>query len=140
MNDDDKKKDKIASLLNLPPIEIQKQDNSLAIVNSAEPETDTEKFNSDFDTARDAILTALETSQGALEALSNIASSSQHPRAFEVVAKLVDTIRDTSKDLLDIHQAKKNLIRKVEEPKTINNNLVISTSDLLKMIKGNQNE
>jgi hypothetical protein len=134
----DKKEDKIGQLLNLPPMPLEvKQKSDLVEIN--EPETQWEQAEGDFDVARDAILTALETSQGALEDLCQIAKGSQHPRAFEVVAKLVDTIRDTSKDLIDIHQKKKTLIEKPQEKQTINNNLVISTNDLLKMIKG-QNE
>lgn len=132
------KEDKIGKLLNLPPMPIEvKEENPLVPIN--EPETQWEQAEGDFDVARDAIITALETSQGALEDLCQIAKGSQHPRAFEVVAKLVDTIRDTSKDLINIHQQKKTLIEKPQEKQTINNNLVVSTNDLLKMIKG-QNE
>lgn len=134
----DKKEDKIGKLLNLPPLPVEvKQENPLVVTN--EPETQWEQAENDFDVARDAIITALETGQGALEDLCQIAKGSQHPRAFEVVAKLIDTIKDTSKDLINIHQQKKTLIEKPQEKQTINNNLVISTNDLLKMIKG-QNE
>jgi hypothetical protein len=134
----DKKEDKIGKLLNLPPLPVEvKQENPLVATN--EPETQWEQAENDFDVARDAIITALETGQGALEDLCQIAKGSQHPRAFEVVAKLIDTIKDTSKDLINIHQQKKTLIEKPQEKQTINNNLVISTNDLLKMIKG-QNE
>jgi hypothetical protein len=134
----DKKEDKIGKLLNLPPLPVEvKQENPLVATN--EPETQWEQAENDFDVARDAIITALETGQGALEDLCQIAKGSQHPRAFEVVAKLIDTIKDTSKDLINIHQQKKTLIEKPQEKQTINNNLVISTNDLLKMIK-NQNE
>ena len=134
----DKKEDKLGKLLNLPPLPVEvKQENPL--VEIPEPEAQWEQAENDFDVARDAILTALETSQGALEDLCQIAKGSQHPRAFEVVAKLVDTIRDTGKDLINIHQQKKTLVEKPQEKQTINNNLVISTNDLLKMIK-NQNE
>jgi hypothetical protein len=134
----DKKEDKIGKLLNLPPLPVEvKQENPLVATN--EPETQWEQAENDFDVARDAIITALETGQGALEDLCQIAKGSQHPRAFEVVAKLIDTIKDTSKDLINIHQQKKSLIEKPQEKQTINNNLVISTNDLLKMIK-NQNE
>jgi hypothetical protein len=132
------KEDKIGKLLNLPPLALEeKKENPL--VEMSPPETQWEQAESDFDAARDAILNALETSEKALEKLAQIAVGSQHPRSFEVLAKLVDTIRDTGKDLINIHQQKKDLIKAPEQKNTINNNLVISTNDLLKMIK-NQNE
>lgn len=135
----DKKEDRIGQLLNLPPMPLEVKERNVMVETNA-PETEWEQASGDFDVARDAIISALETSQGALEDLVQIAKGSQHPRAFEVVAKLVDTIRDTSKDLLDIHQKKKELIKSPETSQTINNNLVISTNDLLKMIKGNSEE
>lgn len=132
------KEDKIGKLLNLPPLaEEPKPEN--ALIETKPPETEYEKAEGDFDVARDAILNALETSEKALEQLAQIAVGSQHPRSFEVLAKLVDTIRDTGKDLINIHQQKKDLIKAPEQKNTINNNLVISTNDLLKMIR-NQNE
>lgn len=132
------KEDKISKLLNLPPLVPDvKEENPL--VETKAPETEWEQAEGDFDAARDAILNALETSEKALEQLAQIAVGSQHPRSFEVLAKLVDTIRDTGKDLINIHQQKKDLIKAPEQKNTINNNLVISTNDLLRMIK-NQNE
>lgn len=133
------REDKIGKIFNLPPLPVEiKQENALVPVN--EPETDIEKIEGDFDVARDAIMNALETSQGALEELCQVAKGSQHPRAFEVLAKMVDTITSTSKDLINIHQQKKTLVNKQEESKTINNNLVISTNDLLKMLKASKGE
>lgn len=122
------KPDKIAQILNLPVISNSVKDIVQAPVQS-NPE---DQAKDDFDTARNSILNALETSQVALEQLSQIAVGSQHPRAFEVVAKLVDTIRDTSKDLVDLHKQKQT---KPVENTTVNNKLIISTTDLLKMLK-----
>lgn len=125
--------DKIAQILNLPVIPDPTKDIVQAPVSAQSNSEDQAK--DDFDTARNSIIGALETGQAALEQLSQIAVGSQHPRAFEVLAKLVDTIRDTSKDLVDLH--KKKLPEK--ESTTINNKLVISTTDLLKMLKQKNN-
>ena len=133
------KEDKLSKLLNVPPLlPTVKEDKNNALIETNEPESDYEQAEGDFDVARDAMISALETSQGALETLAQVAAGSQHPRAFEVVAKLVDTITSTSKDLINIHQQKKTLLEKPQEKQTINNNLVISTNDLLKMIKGKE--
>lgn len=130
--------DKLSKLLNVPPLlPVVKEDQENALIVTNEPESDIEQAHNDFDVARDAMINALETSQGALEVLSQLAAGSQHPRAFEVLSTMVNTIGNMSKDLVNLHKQKKDLIAKPEEgPKTINNNLVISTNDLLKMIKG----
>jgi Xaa-Pro aminopeptidase len=120
--------DKIAQILNLPIVPDPVKD----IVQVPAQKNPEEQAKDDFDTARNSMLTALETSQTALEQLSQIAVGSQHPRAFEVLAKLVDTIGETSKGLVDLHKQKQT---KQTENTTINNKLVISTTDLLKMLK-----
>lgn len=133
------REDKLSKLLNVPPLlPTVKEENALIETNA--PETPDEQIEGDFDLARDAMINALETGQGALEQLAQLAQGSQHPRAFEVVSTLINTIGNMSKDLVNLHKQKKDLVAKQEEgPRTINNNLVISTNDLLKMIK-NQNE
>lgn len=127
------KSDKIAQILNLPVIVDPVKDLVQTIPIQSNPE---DQAKDDFDTARNSILNALETGQTALEQLSQIAVGSQHPRAFEVLAKLVDSIRDTSKDLVDLHKQKQT---KQVENTTVNNKLIISTTDLLKMIKAKDN-
>lgn len=123
-------KDNIAKILNLPVIPDTTKD--IVQVSRSVQNNPEDQAKDDFDTARNSIIGALETSQAALEQLSQIAVGSQHPRAFEVLAKLVDTIRDTSKDLVDIHKQKQ---QKQIENNTVNNKLIISTNDLLKMLK-----
>lgn len=122
--------DKIAKILNLPVIPDTTKD--IVQVSRSVQNNPEDQAKDDFDTARNSIIGALETGQAALEQLSQIAVGSQHPRAFEVLAKLVDTIRDTSKDLVDLHKQKQT---KQVENTTVNNKLIISTTDLLKMLK-----
>lgn len=134
------REDKLGKLLNVPPLlPAVKEDKGAELIETNPPETDYEQAEGDFDVARDAMLTALETGQGALEQLAQLAQGSQHPRAFEVVSTLINTIGNMSKDLVNLHKQKKDLIAKPETQKTINNNLVISTNDLLKMLK-NKND
>jgi hypothetical protein len=130
----DEKKDKLAQLLNLSPMRLE-ADAPKDVIVSGEPETDHEQVLGDFDEARDAILDALKQSQEALASLVGLAKQSQAPRAFEVVSTMVNTIRETSKDLIDIHKKKKDIIAPVEGPKTVNQNLIMTTSDMLKMIR-----
>jgi hypothetical protein len=128
------KPDKIAQILNLPVVPAQNK----IIEHEEQPvNTNSDQAKQDFDIARESMLNALEAGQTALEQLSQIAVGSQHPRAFEVLAKLVDTIGETSKGLVDLH---KNKQHKQVENTTVNNKLIISTTDLLKIIKSKKDE
>jgi hypothetical protein len=128
------KPDKLAQIFNLPVVPTQ---NKIVEHDDVSVNTESDQAKQDFQTARDSMLNALEAGQNALEQLSQIAVGSQHPRAFEVLAKLVDTIGETSKGLVDLH---KNNQQKQVENTTVNNKLIISTTDLLKIIKSKKDE
>lgn len=107
----------------------------------AEPEIQAEfipnEDQTDFEFARQNIRSILEKGSVALDKMLEVADLSQHPRSYEVVSTLIKSLADTNKDLLELAE-KKNRIEKVKsqtETQTINNNLYISTTELLKMIK-----
>jgi len=130
------KKDKLAQLLNLSPMILPEQDH-VELVEHSPPENDFEQAAGDFDVVRDALLGALEQSQSALGTLTTLANQSQSARTYEVVAKLVDTIRETTKGVLDLHQKKKELMKNIDGPtnQTINNNLTLTSTEMLRIIK-----
>ena len=98
----------------------------------------------DFEAARANLYEVIQTGQDAMDKLSEIATQSQHPRAFEVLAKLMDTMVNTNKELLEL-QTKIRELDAVDSPvnekaQTINNNLFVgSTAELQKMIKDMKN-
>ena len=67
----------------------------------------------------------------------DVAQRSQHPRGYEVVATLINSLASANKDLLDLIKKKKDLEQSNNGgPSTVNNNLYIgSTADLLKLLK-----
>jgi hypothetical protein len=74
----------------------------------------------------------------ALDTLLQVASASEHPRAYEVAANLIKTLADLNKDLLDIQKKKQDLTgTKPTESKTVIDKAVFvgSTAELVKMIK-----
>lgn len=90
----------------------------------------------DYEFARNNMRSILEKGSVALDKMLDVADLSQHPRAYEVVSTLIKSLSDTNKDLLELAE-KKNRIDKAKsqvENQTINNNLYISTSELLKLI------
>jgi hypothetical protein len=70
-----------------------------------------------------------------------VAKSSEHPRAFEVVGNLMNQLADINEKLLKLHERKQKLDAPKESSeggptKTVNNNAIFvgSTSELNKLI------
>lgn len=94
----------------------------------------------DFEMARANIHEVIQNGLDAMGKLSQIADQSQHPRSFEVLAKLMDTLLQANKDLLELQ---KN-IRQIsaadtptnENAQSVTNNLFVgSTAELGKAIE-----
>lgn len=98
--------------------------------------------NNDYEYARSNLYDIIEKGNDALEHIVDIAKQSESARAFEVVTNLIKTMADANKDLLALAKAKKDLEKEdVPEQKNItNNNLVLTSADLLKMIKDKRDE
>jgi len=130
--------DPIGKALGINPISKMNAVNSII----ADAHNDSAKL--DFEHARANVLTIIESGKEAIDTLSEIATSSQHPRAFEVLAKLMDTTLQANKDLMEL-QAKIRQLSIADAPtnehaKTINNNLFVgSTAELQKMIENMKN-
>lgn len=130
----DKKKDPIGDALGLNPLVTT--DSVKDIVAKAHSDS----ANDDFNLARLNTHTIIENGLHAIEKLSQIADSSQHPRAFEVLAKLMDTVLTANKDLMEL-QEKIRTIKDNDEPhndqaKQVTNNLFVgSTAELQKVLQ-----
>lgn len=96
--------------------------------------------NNDYDYARQNLYDIIEKGNDALEHIVDIAKQSESPRAFEVVTNLLKTMVDANKDLLELQKKNKELMRSddPEQKNVTNNNLILTTDQLLKMIKNNQ--
>lgn len=98
------------------------------------------QVNDDFEYARGNMIAAIEKGQEALSAILDVAGMSQHPRAYEVAAKLLDSVSAANKDLLELQKRKADLTGIGPKPTTVNNNLFVgSTAELQQLIK-KQNE
>lgn len=96
----------------------------------------------DYEYARTNLYNIIEKGQNALEDIIDIAKQSESARAFEVATNLIKTMAEANKDLLSLAKAKKDLEKddSVPEKQVTNNNLVVTSADLLKMIKDKSNE
>jgi hypothetical protein len=117
--------------------------NPMTTINNAVKDIISTAYNdsatNDFEMARSNIHEVIQTGQEAIFKLGQIADSSQHPRAFEVLAKLMDTMLQANKDLMEL-QTKIREIKNIDEPnsahaKSVTNNLFVgSTAELQKVI------
>jgi len=90
----------------------------------------------DYRFSRDTYKELISTGMGSLDSLAEIARESEHPRAFEVLAKSIKDIGDVTDKLMSLQKNKQDLVDKKEEKsKVTNNNMFIgSTTDLQRML------
>lgn len=86
----------------------------------------------DYQTAREEIHGAMGTLKTAIGEMAGLAFSAQHSRAYEVLGQLVEKMVMASDKLVDL-QNKSNPNN--EGPQTVNNTLMISSADMLDMMK-----
>ncbi len=68
-----------------------------------------EQIDSDFEFARRNIRELAEKGRIAVENILQVASATDHPRAYEVAATLIKNMSDINKDLLELQKRKKDL-------------------------------
>jgi uncharacterized protein YdbL (DUF1318 family) len=99
----------------------------------------------DIELARKNVQDIITKGGESLEEIIDLAKQSESPRAFEVVSGLMKTLLDANRQFVEIAEKKRytkeDLLKPKEEETSqstnvTNNNLILSTSDLLKMLKG----
>jgi len=103
-----------------------------------------ETADNDFEMARRIKHDLLVKGSEALEDMIEVAKSTEHPRAYEVLSGMIKNVGEVSDSLMDIHKKKKDIDKK-DDIKTIegttNNNLFVgSTTDLQRMLLNKDNE
>jgi len=127
----------IANSLGIEPTkqEIAIIENDKPLVTKEYSPNDADK---DYTDVRRNLKCIIEKSQEAIEGIIELAQDSQQPRAYEVVAQLIQSSLEANNKLMDLHRRMKD-IKKEEKGKTTNvtNNSIYvgSTADLQKMIR-----
>lgn len=140
MDDDESPIDRALNLGPVPRSDFGKTIST--IVNSARDDSASE----DFTFARANIREVVENGNDAIAKLSIIADQSQNPRAFEVLAKLMDSMVAANKQLLDLQKEirtieKADIPHDQEAKKNVTNNLFVgSTAELQKIIENMKNK
>jgi hypothetical protein len=100
-----------------------------------------ENRDNDFDYTRETLYDLINKGREGIEEMIEVARQSEHPRAYEVLAKLIKDTADTSSQLMDLHKKVKeidNIIAPQQKQlgQTTNNNLFVgSTTELQRMLK-----
>ena len=119
-----------------PMVEVLKD--SRQIIEKLDAQND--EIDADYQYARDNLRSIINAAQASIQDLSSIASTSESPRAYEVLSGLIKTIVDANKDLLEL-QRKVKLLKQEEDskPQNVTNALFVgSTTELQKLIKKNK--
>lgn len=103
-----------------------------------------EDKDNDYEFARETLYDMICKGRDGVEEMLEVAKASEHPRAYEVLAKLIKDTSDVSNQLMTLHKQKKDL-EKTDVPalpagQTTNNVFVGSTTDLQRMLKDINNE
>jgi hypothetical protein len=141
----------ISDALGMNPLTVESEQKEETLNLPAELEEQVEELTKeeqegeeDFYLARDNIKQLLEKGTDALDKLALIASSTEQPRAFEILSTLIKTLTDSNKQLLDIHEKRRQLlpvvpVKKEEEVKQqtlqANNVFIGTTSDFLTLLE-----
>jgi hypothetical protein len=94
----------------------------------------------DYELARATMRELVRTSQEALEGILNLAKTSEHPRAYEVLGQMIKTTSDTAKELLEIQKQRQEVTGEGDAPSSgdthIGNAIFVgSTNDLQTLLK-----
>jgi len=92
----------------------------------------------DYEHARAHLYSLIEKGQEAVSGILDVATSSDHPRAYEVAGQLIKHVADVTDKLADLQKKMKDIKSEGKKsfPTTVNNTMFIgTTADLQKMIK-----
>ena len=136
--------DELEKHFNMEPAKEEEQPKQLQKV--TEITVDKEDLDKDYLVVRDNLKELINKGTSAIDGILNLASETEQPRAYEVLAQLIKTVADTNKDLLDMHNKMKTI--KGDQPQTTNsgntitNNSIFvgSTAELQKLLRGKMKE
>lgn len=100
--------------------------------------SDEKNINDDFEYSRATYYELLEKGKESLMDMMEVARSSEHPRAYEVLSNLIKNMADVNDKLMELNKKKKDLDRKEETKQvgnTTNNLFVGTTADLQKLLQ-----
>lgn len=119
----------LASFFNVPQNSVEKKPSSGGTFDNA-------NFQKDYEMVQSNLKDLIGNGNIALESALKVATESDSPRAFEVVAILLKTMADLNNNVLDVHKKAKDTTAPIKsEIKQTNNSVFIgSTKDLQNLL------
>lgn len=93
----------------------------------------------DIEFVRNSYYKLITHGNEALEEMMDVARSTEHPRAYEVLSNMFKHVSELNGNLLDLHKKRKELNKEeannlIEKNNTTNNLFIGSTAELQKML------
>lgn len=102
---------------------------------------ETKESERDFEYVRQNLYGLIEKGSDAIDKALEVATESQHPRAFEVAGNLIKNIADLTDKLVVLNKVKHSMEENTEKKVSVNVDKAVfvgSTAELLKNIKNNE--
>jgi hypothetical protein len=103
------------------------------------PTTEEDKLKRDYNLVRKNLKEIIDTGNNAIDGILTVATETESPRAYEVVAQMIKNVADINKDLLETHNKIKQIQKEDSGQKAnniTNNSLFVgSTQELQKLLK-----
>jgi hypothetical protein len=100
-----------------------------------------QNVQSDYEFSRATYYDLIMKGREALDGMMEVAASTEHPRAYEVLGTIMKNVSDVNDKLMDLNKKKEELEKtddKVEGGVTNNNLFVGSTADIQRLILDQQ--
>ena len=98
-----------------------------------------DNVSNDYNYSRQTYYDLIEKGKESLDLMIEVARESEHPRAFEVLSRMIKNVSDVNDKLMDLNKKNKDIsaeeIKKIEQ--TTNNLFVGSTAELQRMLQDN---
>lgn len=130
----------LSKLLDVEPIDMTPVEVLPAITEENAVVESKADIEEDFEFARKNMKDLIQQGNLAVDNILQVAKATDHPRAYEVVATLINSVAAMNKDLMDIRKKKQDI---TGEKKAQNINVdkavfVGSTAELIRQIKENK--
>ena len=131
-------KDEISNSLGLKPLNdvLEVTPNKVPLIHATLSVEN--KLDRDYEYARTNFYNVIEAGTEALEEMLQVAKSSEHPRAYEVVATIMKTLVDSNKELVAMSSKKvkeDEIVTDSSKAVTNNNVFLGSTAELQQLLK-----
>jgi hypothetical protein len=131
--------DELDKTFNIEPIKEEEVTSVEVVSSESSLEVDSrQQLDKDYEYSRQQIYDLIDKGQKAITGIMDVASQTDHPRAYEVAFQGIKNVSELADKLMDLQKKMKDIEEeKVQKgPSTVNNSVFIgSTADLQKFLK-----